>query len=102
VRLMGGSFVPDETYDAYVLLGVRGILGDAMAKSIMDELKGEDPAAHELIMMEAWQIHAVIPDDLREDRGKGIASLIDEGERIQLRMIERAREAGAFDLPEAK
>jgi hypothetical protein len=100
VRLMGKSFVPDETYEAYVLLGVRGILGDGMAKSIMGHLKEDDPAAHELVMIEAWQMYASIPDDLREDRPKEIARLIDEGEKIQLRMIEKAREAGAFDLPE--
>ena len=97
---MGGSFVPDETYEAYVLLGVRGILGDAMAKSIMNHLKEDDPTAHELVMIEAWQMYASIPDDLREDRPKGIAKLISEGEKIQLKMIEKAREAGAFDLRE--
>ena len=88
MRLMGESFVPDETYEAYVLLGVRGILGDAMAKSIMSHLKRDDPAAHELVMIEAWQMYASISDDLREDRPKGIATLMEEGEKLQLRMIE--------------
>ncbi len=99
MRLMGGQFVDDEVYEAYVLLGVRLILGDERAKMIMDELKGDDPAAHGLIMTEAWRAYAFMPVELREDRGKGIAGLIDEGDKLQLRMIEKAKETGAFDYP---
>ena len=51
-------------------------------------------------MIEAWQMYVSIPDDLRVDRPKRIAKLISEGEKIQLKMIEKAREAAAFDLPD--
>ena len=96
MRLMGGQFVDDEVYEAYVLLGIRAILGDRRAKLIMHELKEEDTTAHGLIMMEAWRRHASLPGKLRDDRDAGITALIEEGEKLQLRMIEKARRAGAF------
>ncbi|MCJ7522757.1 MAG: hypothetical protein MUP21_11165 [Dehalococcoidia bacterium] len=100
MRLMGGRFVDDEVYETYVLLGVRLILRDRRAKSIMEEMKEDDPAAYGLIMADAWRRYASLPDELRADRRKGIASLIKEGEKLQLGMIEKAREAGVFNLPE--
>jgi hypothetical protein len=95
---MGGQFVDDEVYEAHVLLGIRAILGDRMAKLITNELKEEDPAAHGLIMIEAWRRHAYLPVELREDRGAGIKKLIEEGEKLQLRMIEKAKRAGVFNV----
>ena len=99
MRLMGEGFVDDEVYEAYVLLGLRLILMDRRAKSIMAEMKENDLAAYRLIMADAWRRYASLPDELRADTGKGIASLIEEGEKLQLRMIEKAREAGIFNLP---
>jgi len=99
VRLMGERFVEDEVYETYVLLGVRLILMDRRAKSIMMEIKEDDLAAYRLVMADAWRRYASLPDELKADKGKGIASLMEEGEKLQLRMIEKAREAGVFDLP---
>ena len=97
MRLMGRRFVDDDIYETYVLMGVRAILGDGRAKSIMNELKEDDASAHGLIMTEAWQRYASMPDILRDDKGKGIARLVKEGEKLQLRMIEKARSAGIFN-----
>ena len=102
MRLMGERFVDDEVYEVYVLLGIRAILGERRAKLITNELKEEDPAAHGLIMMEAWRRHAYLPLELRDDREKGVKKLIEEGEKLQLRMIEKAKEAGVFNLPERR
>ncbi len=97
MRLMGGRFVDDEVYESYVLFALRSILGDRRAKSILRRLRSEDAAAHEQIMIEAWRRHADLPDDLRTDKSKAIAIIIEEGARLQLAMIERARSTGVFD-----
>ncbi len=97
MSLMGGRFVDGEVYKSYVLFGVRSILGDTRGKSIMQQLKDEDAAAHEQIMIEAWRRHADLPLGLRRAKPKAISRLIEEGDMLQLVMIERAKAAGAFD-----
>ena len=94
---MGGRFVDGEVYESYVLFGVRSLLGDGRGKSIMQQLKDEDAAAHEQIMIEAWRRHADLPFSLRRDKSKAISRLTGEGDRLQLAMIERVRSTGAFD-----
>ena len=98
MRVMGGTLVDDETYEAYVLLGVRALLRNGRGKAIMKVLRGEDVAAHELIMIEAWRRYAALPRECREDPNKGLAILLEATEKLQNRMIERAKEAGAFDV----
>ena len=98
MRIMGGRLVDDETYEAYVILGVRALLGNGKGKAIMKVLRSEDVAAHELIMIEAWRKYAALPIEWREDTNKGLAALLKETEKLQHRMIEKAKEAGAFDV----
>ena len=98
MRVMGGRLVDDETYEAYVLLGVRALLRNGKGKAIMKVLRSEDVAAHELIMIEAWRRYAALPSECREDANKGLATLLEATEKLQDRMIERAKEAGAFDV----
>jgi len=98
MRIMGGRLVDDETYEAYVLLGVRALLGNGKGKSIMNVLKSEDAAAHELIMIEAWRRYADLPIECREDTNKGLDALLKKTERLQDKMIKKAKKAGAFDM----
>ena len=98
MRVMGGRLVDDETYEAYVLLGVRALLRNGKGKAIMKVLRSEDVAAHELIMIEAWRRYAALPSECMEDPNKGLATLLEATEKLQDRMIERAKEAGAFDV----
>jgi len=105
MRVMGGTLVDDETYEAYVLLGLRALLRNGKGKAIMKVLRSEDVAAHELIMIEAWRRYAALPRECREDPNKGLAilleateKLLEATEKLQDRMIERAKEAGAFDV----
>lgn len=96
MKIMGGTLVDDETYEAYVLLGVRTLLRNGKGKAIMKVLRKEDVAAYELIMIEAWRRYAALPSECREDPNKGLATLLEATEKLQDRMIERANEAGAF------
>ena len=98
MRVMGGTLVDDETYEAYVLLGVRALFRNGKGKAIMKVLRSEDVAAHELIMIEAWRRYAALPSECREDPNKGLAILLEATEKLQDRMIERAKEAGVFDV----
>ena len=98
MRVMGGRLVDDETYEAYVLLGVRALFRNGKGKAIMKVLRSEDVAAHELIMIEAWRRYTALPRECREDPNKGLAILLEATEKLQDRMIERAKEAGAFDV----
>jgi hypothetical protein len=98
MRVMGGTLVDDETYEAYVLLGVRALLRNGKGKAIMKVLKSEDVAAYELIMIEAWRRYADLPRECKEDPNKGLAILFEATEKLQDRMIERAKEAGAFNV----
>lgn len=100
MRLMGERLVDDEIFEGYVLMGVRVILKDGRARSILNELKDDDPSAHSLIMNEAWRRYASLPVEFRRNRRKGIAELIEEGDRLQVRMIEKAKEEGVFDQPD--
>jgi hypothetical protein len=94
---MGARFVDDEVYESYVLFAVRSILGDRRGRSITLQLKDEDAAAHEQVMIEAWRRHADLPYDLKRDTSKAIAGLTEKGDRLQMDMIARAESAGAFN-----
>jgi hypothetical protein len=98
MRIMGSRLVDDETYEAYVLLGVRALLRNGKGKAIMKVLKSEDVAAYELIMIEAWRRYSALPIECREESNRGLATLLHETERLQNKMIEKAKEAGVFDV----
>ena len=97
MKVMGGKLVADEEYEAYVLLALRALLGNSRGKMIMQDLKNEDMAAHELIMIEARSRYAALPPEFKENPRTGLSNLYDEGLKLQYRMIEKAKEAGAFD-----
>ena len=99
MRLMGERLVDDEVFEGYALMGVRAILKDRRARSILNELKDDDPSAYSLVMSEAWRRYASLPLEFRRNRNKGISELIEEGDRLQVRMIEKAKEEGIFDQP---
>jgi hypothetical protein len=97
VKVMGGKLVADEEYEAYVLLALRSLLGDGKGKMIMKDLRHEDMAAHELIMIEARSRYATLHPEFKENPLAVLSNLHDEGLRLQYRMIEKAKEEGVFD-----
>lgn len=80
----------DDSRELWVLLGLRGLLGDSKAQHKMVQLQESNPGVAARIMAEAQARYDGLSDEQRRKPDKVLASITSKSVRLKLRLLLRA------------
>ena len=98
MKELAGSPIDDNSYELWVLQGLRALLGDDKAQVAMVELQGKSPASCEQIMAEAQERYDAFMAEHKEDPGKLLSKVIASSVNLKLKITVKAVPKGILTL----
>jgi len=94
VKESADSSINDNSYELWVLQGLRALLGEEKAQEAMVALQSNNPAACEQIMAEVQKRYDAFSPEDKEDPSKILAKVVASSVKLKLKMVVKAAPKG--------
>ena len=98
MKELAGSPIDDNSYELWVLQGLRALLGDDKAQVAMVDLQSKNAAACEQIMAEAQARHDALSPEQKEDPSKILSQIVASSANLKFKMLVKAAPKGILTL----
>ena len=90
MKELAGSPIDGNSYELWVLQGLRALLGEDKAQVAMVDLQSKNAAACEQIMAEAQERYDAFTPEQKEDPSKILAKVVASSVKLKLKMVVKA------------
>ena len=94
MRELAGSPIEDNSYELWVLQGLRALLGDDKAQIALVDLQSKNAAACEQIMAEAQARYDTLSPEQKEDPRKILTQVVASSGNLKSKMLVKAAPKG--------
>ena len=98
MRELAGSPIDDNSYELWVLQGLRALLGEDKAQRAMVDLQSKNAAACEQIMVEVQARYDALTAEQKEDPSRILSKVIASTVNLKLKITVKAVPKGIFRL----
>jgi len=98
VKELAGSPIDDNSYELWVLQGLRALLGDDKAQVAMVDLQSKNAAACEQIMAEVQARYDALSPEQKENPSRILAQVVASSANLKFKMLVKAVPKGIFTL----
>ena len=94
MKELAGSPIDDNSYEIWVLQGLRALLGDDKAQVAMVDLQSKNAAACEQIMAEAQARYDALSPEQKEDPSRILSKVIASSANLKFKMVVKTAPKG--------
>ena len=96
MKELAGSPIDDNSYELWVLQGLRALLGEDRAQIAMVDLQSNNAASCEQIMAEAQARYDALSPEQKEDPSKILSQVVASSANLKFKMLVKAAPKGIF------
>ena len=94
MKELAGSPIKDNSYELWVLQGLRALLGEDKAQVVMVNLQSKNAAACEQIMAEAQARYDALSPEQKEDPSKILSQVVASSVNLKFKTLVKAAPKG--------